>query len=114
MKVYAFTLAHCIMVDTSTGIYWMSPYVILGVSGYLVSFISSPEPMAQGGLLPPTVVRRQQFALNNIFHETTKPRALIFDTKYCLVDLNQVCSNGGPGSSMALRREVLCLKIKYT
>ena len=37
--------------------------------------------------------RRQQFALNDIFSETTMP---IFDMKHCLVDLYQVCSNGGP------------------
>ena len=38
----------------------------------------------------------QQFALNNIFSETTRPRALIYDLKHCLVDLYQVCSVGGP------------------
>ena len=43
-----------------------------------------------------SVVRRQQFALNNISSETIRPRALIFGM-HCLVDLYQVCSNGGPG-----------------
>ena len=43
------------------------------------------------------VVRRQQFALNNISSETTRPRALIFGMEHCLVDLYQVYSNGGPG-----------------
>ena len=42
-------------------------------------------------------MRRQQFALNNISSETIRPRALIFGMQHCLVDLYQVCSNGGPG-----------------
>ena len=44
---------------------------------------------------PSSVVRRQQFAINDIFSETAWPRALIFGMKHCLVDLYQVCSNGG-------------------
>ena len=43
------------------------------------------------------VVRHQQFALNNISSETSRPRALIFGMEHCLVDLYQICSNGGPG-----------------
>ena len=46
---------------------------------------------------PITVLRREQFALNNISSETVRPRALIFGMKHCLVDFYQVCSNGGPG-----------------
>ena len=46
---------------------------------------------------PMSVVRRQQFALNNISSENTRPRALIFDMEHCLMDLYQICSNGGPG-----------------
>ena len=33
------------------------------------------------------VVRRQQFALNDIFSETTMPRTLIFGMKQCLASL---------------------------
>ena len=39
------------------------------------------------------IVRHQQFALNDIFSETTRPRALIFGMKHCLVDFYQVCLN---------------------
>ena len=46
---------------------------------------------------PMSVVRHQQFALNNISSETTRPRALIFDMEHCLMDLYQISSNGGPG-----------------
>ena len=35
--------------------------------------------------------------LNDIFSETTRPRALIFGMKHCLVDLYQIHSNGAPG-----------------
>ena len=38
----------------------------------------------------------QQFALNKT-SETTRPRALIFGMKSFLVDLYQVCSDGGSG-----------------
>ena len=34
---------------------------------------------------------------NDISSETAKPRALIYGMQHCLVDLYQVCSNGGPG-----------------
>ena len=45
-----------------------------------------------------SVVRRPSstIASNDISSETAKPRALIFGMKHCLVDLYQVCSNGGP------------------
>ena len=43
-----------------------------------------------------SVICRQQFALNNIFFDTTRPRALIFGMKHYLVGFYQVCSNGGP------------------
>ena len=33
------------------------------------------------------------FSLNDIFSETTRPRALIFGMKHCLVDFYQVCLN---------------------
>ena len=46
---------------------------------------------------PMSIVHRQQFPLNDIFSETTTPRALICVTKHCLVDLYQVCSNSTPG-----------------
>ena len=46
-----------------------------------------------------SVVRRASstIALNNISSETARPRALIFGMEHCLMDLYQVCSNGGPG-----------------
>ena len=44
-----------------------------------------------------SVVRRQQFALNNICSETASPRALIFGMWHCLIDLYRVCSKGGRG-----------------
>ena len=44
-----------------------------------------------------SVVRRQQFALNNISSETARPRAFIFSILHCLTDPYQVCSNGGSG-----------------
>ena len=50
---------------------------------------------------------RQQFALNDIFSETARPRALIFDMKHCLIDLYQVCSNGAPGVRNGPVAEVL-------
>ena len=40
MKVYSFTLAHGILGDSSTVICWMSPFVILGVSGLFCHFYS--------------------------------------------------------------------------
>ena len=48
---------------------------------------------------PMSVVRRASstIASNDISSETAKPRALIFGMLHCLVDLYQVCSNGGPG-----------------
>ena len=36
-------------------------------------------------------------ASNNISSETTRPRALLFGLKHCVVDLYQVCSDSGPG-----------------
>ena len=59
-------------------------------------YCSSPEPSSNVHR-PSPVMRRQQFALNNIFSETTRPRLLIFGKKHCLEDLYQICSNGGPG-----------------
>ena len=54
-------------------------------SMFLSWYFSSPEPSAQGELLPlasvrraTCLVRRQQFALNDISSETARPRALIF------------------------------------
>ena len=46
-----------------------------------------------------SVVRRASstIALNNISSESARPRALIFGMWHCLMDLFQVCSNGGPG-----------------
>ena len=32
-------VAHCILVDTSTVVCWTSPFVILGMSGFFVTFI---------------------------------------------------------------------------
>ena len=43
---------------------------------------------------PSCVVNK--FALNDIFSKTTRPRALIFGMKHCLVVLYQVYSNGCP------------------
>ena len=44
-----------------------------------------------------TVVCRQECALNDIFSETTRPRALVFDMKHCLADFYQVWSCVGHG-----------------
>ena len=44
---------------------------------------------------PSSVMRYQSCALNDIISETTRPSALIFEIKHCLVDLYQVCSIGG-------------------
>ena len=63
---------------------------------------------------PISVVRCQQFALNDIFSKTTRPRALIFGMKYCLVDLYQVYSNGAPGAQNGSVVGVLGSQIKYT
>ena len=39
-EIYPFALTHCILLDSSTVICWMSPFVILGVSGLLCHFYS--------------------------------------------------------------------------
>ena len=39
-RIKLFALTHCILVDTSSVICWMSPFVILGVSGLLCHFYS--------------------------------------------------------------------------
>ena len=48
---------------------------------------------------PMSVVRHPSSTItsNDISFETAKPRALIYGMQHCLVDLYQVCSNGGPG-----------------
>ena len=76
--------------------------------------------LTRGDLLLSAVVRRALsivFALNDIFSETTAPRALKFDMKHCLVDLFQVCSVAGPGvqnypaaGGLVFKYEI-CLKI---
>ena len=43
-----------------------------------------------------SVVGHQQFASDDI-SETTRPRLLLFSMKHCLVNIYQICSNGGPG-----------------
>ena len=40
LKEYPFTLTKCILVDSSTVICWMSPFVILGVSSLFCHFYS--------------------------------------------------------------------------
>ena len=35
---------HCILVDSSTGVCWMSSFVILGVSGLICPFYSIFDP----------------------------------------------------------------------
>ena len=65
------------------------------------------------------VMCRKQFALN-VFSETTRPGALIFGKKHCLVDLFQVYLVGDPrvqngpavggGGSLGFKNEI-CLKI---
>ena len=40
LKVFPFTLTHCILVDSSTVILWMSLFVILGVLGPFCGFYS--------------------------------------------------------------------------
>ena len=62
---------------------------------------------------PMSVVRRQQFALNNI-SETARYRALIFNIEHCLIDLYKVCSNGGPGVQNGPAAGIVGLKMKYT
>ena len=42
-----------------------------------------------------SVVRRQQYALNDISSAAARPRDLIFGIKHCLVIFYQVSSNGG-------------------
>ena len=57
---------------------------------------------------------RKQFVLN-VCSETTRPRALIFGMKHCLVNLYQVCSIGdlmvqnGP-AEVGLGFNQICLK----
>ena len=47
---------------------------------------------------PSSVVRRQQLLQTTSPPKLlSQPRALIFGMQHCLVDLYQVCSNGGPG-----------------
>ena len=58
------------------------------------------------------IVCRQQFALNDIFFETSRPRALTFNMKHCLIDLYQVCSNYGPGVQNSPASGVLGSKIR--
>ena len=60
-------------------------------------------------------MRRQEFALNDIFSETTRPEALIFTMKHCPVDLHQVYSNGHPGvqNGLAVGKEGV-MGIKYS
>ena len=60
------------------------------------------------------VVPRQQFAVNDIFFKTARPRALIFGMNHCLVDLYQVCWNGGPWVENGPAAGVLGSKMKYT
>ena len=40
MKVFPFKLTHCILVDSSTIIYWTNPFLILGVFGLIFGFYS--------------------------------------------------------------------------
>ena len=58
-------------------------------------------------------MRRQQVALNNISSEKTRHRALIFGMEHCLMDLYQVCSNGGHGVRNGPAAGVLGSKMKY-
>ena len=51
-----------------------------------------------------SIVYCQKFALNDIFPETTRLRALIFGMKHCLTNLYQLYSNSGPGVQNGLRR----------
>ena len=62
------------------------------------------------------VMCRKQFALN-VFSETTRPRALIFGMKHCLLDFYQVCSVSDPrvqkgpaAGGLGVENEI-CLKI---
>ena len=43
-----------------------------------------------------SVVRSQQFDLNDTIFKTTRPRALKFGKERCLVDFYQVYSNDAP------------------
>ena len=82
----------------------------------LFFFSSSPEPYAGDELLSPANVRHALSVvchqeLNNIFSETTRPRALIFGMKHCLVDLYQVYSVGDAKVKMAVQRGFLGSKM---
>ena len=41
MKLYPFIFTHCILVDSSTVIYWTGPLVIIGVLSLFCRFYSS-------------------------------------------------------------------------
>ena len=62
-----------------------------------ISFLSLELLPSDSVRRPSSVVRRQQFDLNDISSETAGPRALIFGILHCLEDFYQICSNGGPG-----------------
>ena len=53
---------------------------------------------------PMYVVCRQQFALNDIFSETTRPRDLIFGIKHCLGNFTILIRMVAQGSKMGMRR----------
>ena len=38
LKVYLYIITNCILVDSSTFICWVSPFVILGVSGFFIIY----------------------------------------------------------------------------
>ena len=42
------------------------------------------------------MARYQLCVVNSLLSETTRPRALIFDMKHCLINLYQVYSAAGP------------------
>ena len=56
---------------------------------------------------------RQQVAFNDIFSETTRARAFIFDLNHCIVDLYQVLSVGGTRIQNYSAAGVMGLKMKY-
>ena len=59
------------------------------------------------------VISHKQFALN-VFSETTRPRALVFGIKHCLVNLYQVSSIGDPRIQNGPEAGVLCSKMKHS
>ena len=68
--------------------------VLAHLNHFKVSYYHQPLSVMRR---PSFFACRQQCALNYIFSGSTRPKALIFGMKHCLVNLYQAGSNGGPG-----------------